>query len=639
MDYKETLNLPKTDFPMKANLAQNEPKTLKDWENIDLYKKIIEKNRSKKRFVMHDGPPYANGNIHHGHILNKVLKDIVVKFKNMTEHFCEYLPGWDCHGLPIEHQVDKELGNKKEKMTKSEIRKECRKYAQKFIEIQREEFKRLGVFGEWDHPYKTMDFGYEARIAREFGKIVGGKYAYKKKRPVHWCISCATALAEAEVEYEDHKSHSIYVAFPIKTDVKKLGIKQAKADNTYIMIWTTTPWTIPANLAVALNPKFEYSAVLSSDNVYILASKLLDKVAKETGLKDYEILKTFRADDLKDFEFIHPLYKDRVSKIVLAEYVTTDTGTGCVHTAPGHGQEDYETGIAYGLDTYSPVDDAGNFDKTVGFFAGQNVFKANEPITEMLKKNGYLLGSGTLLHSYPHCWRCKNPVIFRATEQWFLSVDHNDLRKKTLLEIDKIEWVPKWGRERIYSMIETRPDWCVSRQRVWGNPLMSLKCKDCDKDQSEWRPDECFNRSPFGDDHPEGCEEHAGNPDEHHDGKFRHPDNESCHILNVPAPDPLLNCSDTEKQERFCDRVEKDQQDCNPHEVVRPYTGTGYNEAEISDSRVGQHFLCIVLRDSDSRSQKEGDSPHEADNQAFGGPGKNGSESDNHVDPCLYHCA
>lgn len=479
MDYKKTLNLPRTDFPMKANLAKNEPGFVENWEKGDLYGKIIENRKGSQSFVMHDGPPYANGHIHHGHILNKVLKDIVVKYKNMSGFRCEYLPGWDCHGLPIEHQVDKQLKKKKQQLSKSQIRGECRKYAQEFIEIQRDEFKRLGILGRWEKPYKTMDYTYESRIAKEFAKIVKEGFVYKKKKPVHWCISCATALAEAEVEYDDHSSPSIYVAFPIKSDVKRLGIEGAGQDNTFMMIWTTTPWTIPANLAIALNPDYEYVAIEEGGKVYILALGMLERVAAETGLDGYKKLKTFKADEFKDMEFYHPLYKDRVSKIVYADYVTLEAGTGAVHTAPGHGQEDFETGHKYGLEIYSPVDDRGIFDKSVGFFAGQQVFKANEAIVEKLKSDGRLLAKRSMSHSYPHCWRCKKPVIFRATEQWFISVDHKDLRKRALEEIDKVKWIPKWGRERIYSMVESRPDWCVSRQRVWGNPLMSVRCKEC----------------------------------------------------------------------------------------------------------------------------------------------------------------
>ncbi len=477
MDYKETLNLPKTDFPMKANLPRREPEILKRWEEKGIYRRIIEKNRGKKKFVLHDGPPYANGHIHMGHALNKILKDIIVKYKNMSGFWSEYVPGWDCHGLPIEHQVDKSLGDKKDSIPKEEKRKICRKYAEKYIDIQREEFKRLGVFGDWENPYLTMSYDYEAKILKELGKFVEKGSVYRGVKPVYWCKECKTALAEAEVEYHDHTSPSIYVKFPFKGDPAAISEK-LKGEKVFFVIWTTTPWTIPSNLAIALHPDFEYAAVKAGGEVYVVAKELIQKFSEESQLQNLELIDTFGSAHLERMACVHPLY-DRESLIVLADYVTLEAGTGCVHTAPGHGREDYETGLKYGIEIYAPVSDEGKFNDDVGFFAGMDVFESNPEVVKKLKETGNLVAEGSITHSYPHCWRCKNPVIFRATNQWFISMDHGGLRKKALEEIKKVQWIPHWGQNRIESMIETRPDWCISRQRAWGVPITAIRCKSC----------------------------------------------------------------------------------------------------------------------------------------------------------------
>jgi isoleucyl-tRNA synthetase len=477
MNYKDTLNLPKTDFPMKANLAKREPEILKEWEEKDIYSKIKSVTRNREKFILHDGPPYANGHIHLGTALNKILKDIIVKSKTMAGFRSDYLPGWDCHGLPIEHQVDKELGSKKLSVTISEKRKLCREYAKKFIDIQREEFKRLGVFGEWEHPYLTMNNSYAATIVREFGKFVATNSIYKRKKPIQWCASCKTALAEAEVEYQDSSSPSIYVKFPLISNISE-AIPSLKGKKVYVIIWTTTPWTIPANLAICFHPDFTYAAVEVKDEVYIIAEGLLLRLLAELEIDQYKILDTFPGSTLEGFKCRHP-FIDRESLLILGNHVTLEAGTGCVHTAPGHGQEDYEVGLRYNLDIYTPVDDDGKFTSDVDFFAGEFVFKANKAVNQKLKEVNALLKEETITHSYPHCWRCKNPIVFRATEQWFISMDQNHLRERTLKEIMKVKWIPHWGRERIYNMVENRPDWCISRQRGWGIPIPIFYCKQC----------------------------------------------------------------------------------------------------------------------------------------------------------------
>jgi len=478
MDYKQTLNLPKTAFPMKANLIKKEPELLEKWEKMNLYQFIRESSKGRKRYMLHDGPPYANGNIHMGTAFNKILKDIIIKSKQMAGFDAPYVPGWDCHGLPIEHKMDMELGSAKSEMAQVEIRQHCRKYAEKFIDIQRNEFKRLGVLGEWDKPYLTMNYPYEATIVREFGKFATNGSLFKSKKPNYWCISCQTALAEAEVEYGDHASPSIFVKFPMISDMTE-SFPELKGKKISIVIWTTTPWTLPANLAVALHPDLEYAAVETQDNeVMILAKGLLDVCMDTFGIKSYEVLVEFKASDLENLEAKHPLY-DRSSVIVLAPYVTLEAGSGCVHTAPGHGREDYETGLEYNLDVYSPVDDSGCFTSDVEFFAGLQVFEANKAVSDKLEEVGALLKEQEITHEYPHCWRCKNPVIFRSTEQWFISMEKNGLRQKALNSIDSVAWIPSWGQARIYNMIANRPDWCISRQRAWGVPITVFFCEEC----------------------------------------------------------------------------------------------------------------------------------------------------------------
>jgi isoleucyl-tRNA synthetase len=476
MDYKSTLNLPKTDFPMKANLRDLEPKVIESWQKEKIYDRLQKKTGSNGTYILHDGPPYANGHIHIGHALNKILKDIIVKFKTMQGFKSPYVPGWDCHGLPIEHQVLKTLGPKKEGMSQNEIRKLCREYAEKFIDIQRGEFKRLGVFGDWDNPYLTMNFGYEAAIVRELGKVVGNGGVYKGKKPVYWCGFDETALAEAEVEYADHESPSVYVRFELPEAGKALPSLSGK--KVAIAIWTTTPWTLVANLAVALHPEFDYVAFEANGQVLILAEGLLKQAAEKFGIKNYTIVEKFKGKKLEGLKARHP-FLDRDSLVILGEHVTLEAGTGAVHTAPGHGQEDYEAGLKYGLEIFAPVDHKGRFTKEAGEFSGQQVFKANKGIIELLRSRNALLAEEKISHSYPHCWRCKHPVIFRATEQWFISMKTNDLLKKTVENIHKVTWVPAWGKERILGMMENRPDWCISRQRAWGVPIIAFTCNQC----------------------------------------------------------------------------------------------------------------------------------------------------------------
>ncbi len=476
-DYKNTLNLPQTGFPMKANLAQREPAMLKFWEDNKIYEKIQEKNRGSKSYMLHDGPPYANGHIHIGHALNKILKDIIVKFKSMKGFYSPYVPGWDCHGLPIELQVDKNLGEKKDKVDILEKRKLCKEYAAKFVDIQREEFKRLGVFGDWMTPYLTMSYTYEGAIVKEFAEFVRKGYVYKGKKPVYWCPSCVTALAEAEVEYADKESPSVFVKFPLDDENISRYFPALKGKNVFVVIWTTTPWTLPANLALAFHPDFDYVAVGHNNDVYIVAEGRLDALKERIDLTG-KILAKISGKELEGMNADHPFIQ-RKSKAVLGKFVSLEEGTGIVHIAPGHGEDDYETGLKYGLDIYAPVDDKGKFTKQAGELEGQFVFKANAVIIEILKNKNVLIKEEKVTHSYPHCWRCKKPVIFRATEQWFISVEHNNLRGKCLEEIDKVEWVPKWGRDRIYNMVSNRPDWCISRQRAWGVPITLIKCSDC----------------------------------------------------------------------------------------------------------------------------------------------------------------
>ncbi len=484
MDYRDTLNLPKTDFPMRAQLAKREPEILTFWEREKIYHQLSQQAKGRPKYILHDGPPYANGHIHIGTALNKILKDFIIKSKFMSGFDSHYVPGWDCHGLPVEHEVEKTLGKKKEELSLVEIRKRCRDYAATFVNVQREEFKRLGVFGDWEHPYLTMNYDYQATIVREFGKFLLNGSVYKGKKPVHWCVTCKTALAEAEVKYEDHRSPSIYVKFRMVSPPKGKGIQfgdlipSMKEKPVYIVIWTTTPWTIPANLAIALHPDYTYVAVDVGKEIYILAEALLEEVMRKFEIKNYQVLSKFQGRVLEGFICEHPFYP-RESLVILAPYVTLDVGTGCVHTAPGHGQEDYESGIKYGLEIYSPVDDEGRFTKEVQYFGGEFVFDANEAVNQKLREVGALLKEEEMVHSYPHCWRTNDPIIFRATEQWFISMDKTGLRKNALRSIQEVNWIPHWGKDRIYGMIENRPDWCVSRQRAWGIPIPVFYCNLC----------------------------------------------------------------------------------------------------------------------------------------------------------------
>jgi isoleucyl-tRNA synthetase len=478
-DVKGTLNLPRTDFAMKAHLAQREPETIKTWGAERLYERILEKRAAAGRpqFLLHDGPPYANGHIHLGTSMNKILKDFIVKSYSMLGHYAPYVPGWDCHGLPIEIHVDKHLGEQKKSLPVTAVREECRKYAERFIAIQREEFIRLGVFGAWQAPYLTMHPAYEAKVLEYLAKFFEHGEVYKGKRPVHWCIHCRTALAEAEIEYRDKTSPSIYVRFEVASD---LGTKfpALAGRRVYVVIWTTTPWTLPANMAIAFHPEAEYAAADVNGEVYIMAKRLLPVVAEELGWPAPKVLASFGGAELEGLKARHP-FIDRDSLFVLAKYVTLDDGTGAVHTAPGHGADDYHTGVAYGIDIYTPVDDDGRFTPDVPRYAGLQVFEANPRITGDMARDGTLLKESKISHSYPHCWRCKNPVIFRATEQWFISMDKSGLREKARAAIAQARWIPEWGRERIDGMVAGRPDWCISRQRSWGVPLPAFKCKAC----------------------------------------------------------------------------------------------------------------------------------------------------------------
>lgn len=521
LDLKKTINLPKTGFAQKANLAQSEPARLKKWTEIGLYDLIRQARAGAEKFILHDGPPYANADIHLGTAMNKILKDFVVKSRSMLGYDAPYVPGYDCHGLPIELHVERKLGAKKASMPASSIRRACREYAANALKSQTRDFKRLGILGLWDNPYSTMSNGYEAETARLFGTFAERDYVYKGARPVYWCIHDQTALAEAEVEYRQHNSPSVYVKFPLTSDPSQIDPALA-GRKVFVLIWTTTPWTLPANLGITVHPDFEYSAIEYNDEVYILASELIDVVVEKCGLgKDTDgkelksnVLARFAGAKLDRLECRHP-WIDRTSLLMVGDHVTLGgeadaeteldvseardrkttgkAGTGAVHTAPGHGHDDFVIGKRYGLEIYCPVDNGGHFTTEVEHFAGQNVFAANSAIVDFMRERGVLLFSENYEHRYPHCWRCKNPVIFRATPQWFISLDRvskddewgQSLRTGAQHEIkETVNWVPAWGRERMLNMFKSRADWCVSRQRVWGVPIPAFYCVSCNPDAS-----------------------------------------------------------------------------------------------------------------------------------------------------------
>ena len=514
VDYKDTVHLPRTDFPMKANLPQREPEILRAWEEAGVFEQMVARNAARpgaRRYVLHDGPPYANGDIHIGHALNKILKDLIVKYHAMLGEVADYVPGWDCHGLPIELHVDRELGARKREMSRADVILACRRYALKWIDRQRDAFKRLGVFGRWSTPYLTMSRGYEAEIVRTLAIAAEKGFLYRGKKPVYWCVTDRTALAEAEVEYADHTSPSIHVAFDLVSPLPD-GALAGRAAR--LVIWTTTPWTLPANLAVAAHPELTYVAYDLAGAAVVVAKDLLvpflaavapgelaaDGVPVPHSPRAHEattgggglpvprlahperVLASFEGKALEGLRYRHP-FVDREGMVILGEHVTLEAGTGLVHTAPGHGQEDYEVGQRYRLEVLNPVDGAGRFTAEAGRYAGMAIFEANPRIVADLHASGHLLSdpAATLRHSYPHCWRCHRPVVFRATDQWFLSLEHDGLRRRTLEEIARVQWIPRWGEERISNMIEHRPDWCLSRQRTWGVPIPVFYCEACDE--------------------------------------------------------------------------------------------------------------------------------------------------------------
>ncbi len=478
-DYKHTLNLPKTAFPMKANLANREPSMVKQWQEMDLYGKLRAQGEGRDKFILHDGPPYANGQIHIGHAVNKVLKDIITKSKAMSGFDAPYVPGWDCHGLPIELQVEKKVGKAGHKVDAKTFRDACRDYAAKQVNQQREDFKRLGVIGDWDNPYLTMDNKFEADIVRSLGRIVNNGHLHKGSKPVHWCVDCGSALAEAEVEYEDKTSPAIDVRFTVLDDEAFIQrchhVEEHEGEGPVsVVIWTTTPWTLPANQAVCLNPELDYALIQCETEHGVERLVIAEPMVKDTmdryGIESYRVIAYCRGSELEGLELEHPFY-DREVPIILGDHVTTDAGTGAVHTAPGHGQDDYVVGSRYKLKVDNPVGADGKFLPNTELLAGEHVFKANDSVLEILKTKGKLVRATALRHSYPHCWRHKTPIIFRATPQWFISMEQNGLREQAMAEIYKSKWMPDWGQARIEGMVEKRPDWCVSRQRTWGVPI------------------------------------------------------------------------------------------------------------------------------------------------------------------------
>ena len=498
-DYQKTLNLPQTDFAMKAGLAQKEPLMLQRWQKDEIYKRIREKSKGRTPFILHDGPPYANGHIHIGHALNKILKDMIVKYKTMKGFDALYIPGWDCHGLPIEHQLLKDMKATKSDFDTLVFRKKANEYAMKFVGIQREEFKRLGIFAQWDDPYLTLSPHYEYWILKSLAELTKKGYVYRSLKPVNWCFSCETALAEAEVEHENKESPTVYVKFQVNNP-ESLGLPADK--KVYLLVWTTTPWTLLANVAVAVHADFDYVGVDLGNEILIIEKGLSERVLSKSDCHPERsegshpnrdsspsrlrmtITKEVKGSELTKLTYTHPFGKQASCPVVTADYVTKEDGTGLVHTAPGHGQDDYQTGLRYNLPVLMPVNGKGVFTQEGAPFNGQFVFKANDQIIANLQERGLLFATAKINHSYPHCWRCKNPIIFRATEQWFLSIDHSNLRSQIREVIGtQVEWIPSSGRERILGMINTRPDWCLSRQRLWGVPIPAITCQGCQGQQ------------------------------------------------------------------------------------------------------------------------------------------------------------
>lgn len=475
-NFNQTIKLPQTDFPMRGNLPEREPKTLEKWENMRIYDKVLSNNKNKPKYTLHDGPPYANGDIHVGHALNKTLKDIVVKYKNMSGFFSPYVPGWDTHGLPIEQQVIKKYGDKRHEMGAVKYREACREFARMYVENQKGQFKRLGIIGDWDNAYMTYTNDFVAAQIEVFGEMANKGLIYKGLKPVYWCPDCETALAEAEIEYGEDKTNSIYVKFEVNNDKGKFeGLGKV-----YFVIWTTTTWTLPGNVAISINPGFEYAAVKANHETYIIAKELVTSVMNAANISEYEIAKEFKGADLEFITCKHP-FIDRDSLVIVGDHVTLEAGTGCVHTAPGHGVEDYIVCQNYPqLEIIVPVDAKGMLNELAGEFAGMYYAKSNAKIQEKLTKTGNLLAIAELVHQYPHCWRCNDPIVFRATEQWFASVE--TFKDAAVDAINKVSWIPVWGKDRITNMVRDRNDWCISRQRLWGVPIPIFYCKDCGKE-------------------------------------------------------------------------------------------------------------------------------------------------------------
>ena len=476
MDYNKTINLPQTEFPMRAGLPNREPGMLENWEKLDLYRELLKKNEGKPRFALHDGPPFSNGNLHMGHALNKSLKDFITRMYAMRGYYTPYIPGWDNHGMPIESAIIKEQKLNRKQMSVPEFRTACHNYAQKYIDIQMAGFKRMGVIGDWEHPYKTMDPGFEAEEVKVFGAMYQKGYIYKGLKPVYWCPKDETALAEAEIEYQDDPVTTVYVKFPMHDDLGKLP--QYDKSHLYFLIWTTTIWTLPGNLGISLHPRDSYAIVKAGEDCYIMAEALVEKVMQVGGIEHYEILETHPGQFFENMLADHP-FLPKTSRLLVAEYVTMDSGTGCVHTAPGFGADDYQTCRRYGMEMVVPVDDQGRHTDYAGKYAGLKTEESNPVILQDMKDSGVLFASEDIVHSYPHCWRCKNPIIFRATPQWFCSVDA--FKDEAVAATDDVRWVPAWGKDRMISMIRERSDWCISRQRRWGLPIPVFYCPDCGK--------------------------------------------------------------------------------------------------------------------------------------------------------------